>query len=71
MAEIVNLRLARKARDRKRAEESAAQNRAKYGLGKAEKARQKAEADRDRRSIDGARRDSGAEPQSDPGRSDL
>ena len=57
MAEIVNLRLARKARDRTRAEQQAAENRAKFGRTKAEKQRDKAEAARETRGLEGARRE--------------
>lgn len=55
MAQIVNLRMARKARDRAKAEQVAAENRAKFGLTKAEKARQRIDAERDAARIDGAR----------------
>jgi hypothetical protein len=58
MAEIVNLRLARKARDRKKAELQALENRAKHGRTKAEKDRAKAEYLRTERTIEGARRES-------------
>jgi len=57
MAEIVNLRLARKARDRAAAQASAAASRTAHGRTKAE--RQIAEAERARleRTVDGARRE--------------
>jgi Spy/CpxP family protein refolding chaperone len=58
MAEIVNLRIARKARDRARAEQHAAENRAKFGRTKAQKQRDKAEAERLRREVEGARLES-------------
>jgi hypothetical protein len=58
MAEIVNLRMARKARARTAAEQKAAENRAKFGRTKAEKAAEQAEVDRKARALDGARRDS-------------
>ena len=58
MAEIVNLRMARKARERSRAEQQAAENRAKFGRTKAEKAQQKSEAERDLRQLDGTKRGS-------------
>jgi Flp pilus assembly protein TadD len=56
MAEIVNLRMARKARQRAEAERTAAQNRAKFGRTKAQKAKERADAERAARAIDGARR---------------
>ncbi|PKB24925.1 uncharacterized protein DUF4169 [Novosphingobium kunmingense] len=57
MAEIVNLRLVRKARARGAAADKAAQNRALHGLTKAERTRQKTEAERAARMLDGARRE--------------
>jgi hypothetical protein len=57
MAEIVNLRLARKAKKRAADRNEAAANRAKFGRDKGEKARQTAEAERQARLIDGARRE--------------
>jgi hypothetical protein len=57
MAEIVNLRLARKARQRSEAEGRAAANRRKHGETKGEKLRRQQEAERLARTIDGARRD--------------
>lgn len=57
MADIVNLRQARKARDRAQATQKAAENRAKFGRTKAQKHRDAAEAERAARAIDGARRD--------------
>jgi len=63
MTEIVNLRLARKARARAEAEQKAAQNRAKFGRTKAEKATEQAEAERTARVLDGTRRDMGDEGQ--------
>ena len=54
MAEIVNLRLARKARDRAQAEQDAAANRAKFGRTKAQKAQQESDAARQARTLDGA-----------------
>jgi len=57
MAEIINLRLARKARAHTKAEEQAAENRAKFGRSKAEKTIQQAEADRQARTLDGAKRE--------------
>lgn len=57
MAELINLRLARKAKARADARQVAATNRAKHGLSKAERTRQKIDADRDARTFDGARRE--------------
>ncbi|WP_225205971.1 DUF4169 family protein [Novosphingobium huizhouense] len=57
MAEIVNLRTARKARQRADAAAQAAGNRAKFGRTAAEKARDGAEAARAARLLDGARRE--------------
>ena len=55
MAEIINLRTARKARARQNAERDAANNRAKFGQTKAEKQRQRADAERFGRLLDGAK----------------
>ncbi|MBN8831261.1 MAG: DUF4169 family protein [Sphingomonadales bacterium] len=55
MAEIVNLRLARKARDRAKAAQQAAENRAKFGRTKAQKQLDKAEAERRVREVESAR----------------
>ena len=52
MAEIINLRLARKAKARAEADKTAATNRAKHGQTKADKARVKAEADRAERDLE-------------------
>lgn len=57
MAEVVNLRLARKARQRAQDAASAAANRAKHGETKANRTSRQAEADRQARSLDGARRE--------------
>lgn len=57
MAEIVNLRLARKAKRRGEAETQAAANRAKHGERKSEKLRRRHEAERLARQIEGARRE--------------
>ena len=57
MAEVINLRLARKARGRAEAGQKAAENRALHGRTKAERQRQEAEAARAERLIDGARRE--------------
>jgi hypothetical protein len=57
MSEIVNLRIARKRKARAERESEAAANRAKHGLGKAERARQKKEAATFRAILDGAKRE--------------
>jgi len=57
MAEIINLRLARKARQRADAATTGAENRAKFGRSKGEKARDAADAERLSRTVDGARRE--------------
>jgi len=57
MAEIINLRLARKARARSAAERQADANRAKFGRTKAEKARAKDDEQARARLLDGARRE--------------
>jgi hypothetical protein len=60
MSEIVNLRQARKRAERVKHEEMAAANRARFGQNKAERAKAKAEADKQRAMLDGAKRE---EPQ--------
>ena len=55
MAEIINLRTARKARARQNAEREAAHNRAKFGQTTAEKQHQRADAERTERLLDGAK----------------
>ena len=57
MAEIVNLRLARKAKRRAKGEAVATTNRAKFGATKAERAKLAAETARDDRTLDGAKRE--------------
>lgn len=57
MAEVVNLRAARKAKARAAHESEAQANRAKFGRTRAEKARDKIEAERAERVLDGAKRD--------------
>lgn len=57
MAEIINLRLARKARDRNRAADQAAQNRAKHGRTGAERKRAEMEQDRQERALASLKRD--------------
>lgn len=57
MAEIVNLRLARKARARTDALAAAAANRAKFGQPKADLKARKLELDRAAKLLDGAKRE--------------
>jgi hypothetical protein len=57
MAEIVNLNRVRKAKARDAAETKAAENRAKYGQTKAERARLAAEKAKLRAVTDGAKKD--------------
>lgn len=57
MAEIVNLKAARKARERDAARLQADANAAKFGRTKAEKARDKAVAAKAARDLDGAKRE--------------
>lgn len=57
MAEIINLRQARKAVKRKQDEATAAANRAKFGRTKAERSAQASEQARALRLIDGAKRE--------------
>ena len=61
MAEIVNLRQARKAKARRDKETMAAQNRALFGQSKTERARRDNERQRAEHALDGARR-GGNEP---------
>ena len=56
MAEIINLRLARKAAARTKAQTTAAQNRAHFGQTKAEKHATAAETTRLTRTVEGAKR---------------
>jgi hypothetical protein len=56
MADIVNLNLARKAKDRDKRRAKADENAAKFGLTKAEKKLQIAKADKANRDLDGAKR---------------
>ncbi len=57
MGEIVNLNAARKARNREDARATASANRAKHGRTKAERHRERIEAERSSRTVDGARLD--------------
>ena len=62
MAEVVNLRLARKAKRRAAAEDAAAQNRAAFGAAKGERVQTATQSERLKKTLDGAKR----APQSDP-----
>ena len=55
MAEVINLRMARKAKARLEAGKAAAENRARHGQTKAEKARLKAETERAAQELKGKR----------------
>jgi phage protein D len=57
MAEVANLRVARKARDRAAKKAEADQNAAKFGRSKGEKQLEAAEADKARRNLDGHERE--------------
>lgn len=52
---VINFRLARKAKARADKEQTAEQNRARFGLPKAEKARQKLEKQQAKSLLDGAK----------------
>lgn len=57
MAEIINLRLVRKAKSRSEAASAAEANRARHGQSKAEKRLAKAEAERASRLLEGSKRE--------------
>lgn len=57
MAEVVNLRMARKARERREAEKQAQANRALHGQTKAAREMAKAEKQRSARLLEGVKRD--------------
>lgn len=57
MAELINLRLARKARTRSKAAQQAAENRALHGQSLAERRLKEAEAERKARHFDAHRRE--------------
>ena len=57
MADPINLNKARKARAKADARATAAENRVKFGRGKAEKALSKLEAERLRRALDQSKRE--------------
>lgn len=56
MADVINLRQARKVKARTEKAAKAEQNRAKFGRSKAEKSLQKAENAKEERALDGKRR---------------
>jgi hypothetical protein len=60
MGEVVNLRQARKRRDRDAREKEADANRVKHGLSKPEKGLSAARREHDARKLDGHRLESGA-----------
>lgn len=62
MAEIVNLRMARKAKARSEAEKQAHANRTLHGQTKATKLAAKVEKQRVERHLEGVKRDSSIEP---------
>ncbi len=57
MAELINLNKARKAKARAHGKAQAAENRAKFGQTKGQKAVAKLDAERARRELDGKKRD--------------
>ena len=57
MAELINFNKAKKARDRAAGKAKAAENRAKHGQTKGQKAVTRLEAERARRDLDGAKRE--------------
>lgn len=61
MGDVINLRQARKQRDKAAASRLAEANRAKFGRTKAERLAQQAEAERLTKQVDGARRDHSGE----------
>lgn len=57
MAEIINLRAARKAKDRQKARAKGDENAAKFGRTKAEKKLEQSQADKAKRDLDGHERE--------------
>jgi hypothetical protein len=57
VAEIINLRMARKARARAESAQKAVENRAKFGRSKAQKAIERTDMERQARTLDGAKRE--------------
>ena len=68
MAEIINLRMARKANLRADAAQNAAENRARFGRNKAEKARDAKSAERLQQQLDGVQLDGTAPDSPESGR---
>ncbi|MBS1183910.1 MAG: hypothetical protein H6Q99_3790 [Proteobacteria bacterium] len=66
MGDLVNLRRARKDRDRRHREDEAAENRAKFGRSKVEKLTAKAQDALETRRLDGHLIESPADPGSPP-----
>ena len=62
MAEIVNLRLARKARMRSKAALRATQNRVRFGRSSAEKSLTRAREEKRKRALESHRREPGRDP---------
>lgn len=63
MAEVINLRAARKARERARARAKADENAVRFGRTKALRALEKARIDKARELLDGLRLTDGKEPE--------
>ncbi len=61
MADIVNLRIARKQKARAAKEQQAAENRVLHGRSKSERQREAAEAERARQQVEAHRRERGEE----------
>ena len=57
MGDVINLRQARKARDRKAAEQAASEARARHGRTKAQRAVEEAESEKHSRAVDQAKLD--------------
>ncbi len=57
MAEVVNLRLIRKAKARVEAEQQASENRARFGQSRTDRDKHRADTERDRKRHDGAKRE--------------
>ncbi len=63
MGDIINLRRARKTKERAAAEKKAAENRSQFGRSKAERESVKANAELDARRLDSHQRRSSGEPE--------
>ena len=66
MAEIINLRQARKARDRKAADQAAAEARVRHGRTKGQRAKEQTEAERLARTLDQSLREPAAARRDNP-----